>query len=91
MEQMAKRGRQCVFPHPKQCQKFCNFGWDKFQGCDGSCNLFHPTICRNSLNYRECNDESCTFNLGICKARVMKGQTPSITKLAQETSTRDQQ
>ena len=30
-------------------------------GFDGSCDLFHPTICRNSLNYRECYNEDCTF------------------------------
>lgn len=31
------------------------------QGCDGQCGLFHPTLCKNSLRYRECFDPECTF------------------------------
>ena len=54
-------GRECQFQHPPKCIKYCRFGWDKTQGCDGSCGLLHPTLCKNSLRYRECFDPDCTL------------------------------
>ena len=31
------------------------------KGCDGSCGLFHPTVCRNSWRYQRCFIQDCTF------------------------------
>ena len=47
-------GRECRFYHPKKCLKYCRFGDDQEQGCAGSCGLFHPTLCRNSINFKKC-------------------------------------
>ena len=54
-------GRECMYPHPQKCMKYCRYGYDKFQGCNGSCNLFHPTLCQSSINFRECFSSRCTF------------------------------
>ena len=49
---------ECKFVHPPKCKNYCKFGRD---GCDGSCGLLHPILCSNSLRFRECLDEKCTF------------------------------
>ena len=55
-------GRKCLNLHPEKCIKYCRFGHDKFKGgCSGNCGLLHPTLCRNSLRYKECYLEKCTF------------------------------
>lgn len=54
-------GKGCSFSHPRKCAKYCRYGYDKYRGCHGKCNLFHPIICRNSINYKKCYSEQCTF------------------------------
>ena len=54
-------GRECNFLHPKKCLKFCRFGGYQEQGCAGSCGLFHPALCRNSVNVKKCLRPDCTF------------------------------
>ena len=48
--------------HPDKCIKYCRFGFDQSKGgCSGNCSLLHPTLCRNSLEYKQCYCENCTF------------------------------
>ena len=54
-------GQRCNFDHPRKCIKFCRFGHDKIQGCNGPCQFFHPILCRNSVRYRRCLLDNCTF------------------------------
>ena len=54
-------GRSCIFLHPRKCKKFCRFGFDQNNGCNGSCNLYHPILCRNSMKYKKCLDVDCTY------------------------------
>lgn len=54
-------GRECSFLHPSKCLKYCRFGRDSKLGCVGPCQMFHPTLCRNSLKYRKCLSVECTF------------------------------
>lgn len=54
-------GRQCQYAHPPKCLKYCRFGRDKVNGCQGNCNYFHPTLCRNSVKFRKCFSTECTF------------------------------
>lgn len=54
-------GQKCNFLHPQKCLKYCRFGHDKRQGCNGPCDLLHPILCRNSVKYNKCLNENCTF------------------------------
>ena len=54
-------GQRCNFQHPRKCIKYCRFGSDKYQGCIGTCEFFHPILCRNSVRYRQCYSYNCTF------------------------------
>ena len=54
-------GQQCNYSHPRKCIKFCRFGQDINQGCTGLCDLLHPILCRNSVRYKRCLSENCTF------------------------------
>ena len=50
---------------PKQCEKFCRFGHIKFhpKGCHTRyCNLFHPKLCKNSVNFGQCFNRHCQFH-----------------------------
>ena len=54
-------GRECMYLHPKKCAKFGKYGYDEYNGCDGSCGLFHPTLCRNAVRFGKCFYGNCTF------------------------------
>ena len=54
-------GKTCKFSHPRKCLRYCRFGTDKYKGCAGSCDLFHPILCKNSLNYKQCLLPNCSF------------------------------
>ena len=54
-------GRKCLFLHPQKCSKFCRFGRDRAMGCNGSCGLFHPTLCPDSVEYGRCSIPECTL------------------------------
>ena len=54
-------GRECMFPHPKKCLKYCRFGADRYKGCVGPCDYFHPVLCKSSMNYKECLNINCTL------------------------------
>ena len=46
---------QCPFKHPITCTKLLNNGNKGRYGCDGSgCDKFHPKMCPESLNMRQC-------------------------------------
>ena len=53
-------GRVCEFSHPKFCKKFTRNGSGGRYGCKG-CDNFHPTLCRNSVRFRKCFNQKCTF------------------------------
>ena len=53
--------KECKFSHPKKCAKYCRYGNDRYQGCQGSCGFFHPMLCYNSIRYKRCNNRECTF------------------------------
>ena len=55
------QGANCKFSHPAKCLRYCRNGRD---GCgEGfrTCNLLHPVLSRNSLNYKHCFDPDCTL------------------------------
>ena len=52
---------ECKFLNPRKCMKFCKFGRDKYRGCSGTCGLFHPIICKYSINFKRCSQPNCTF------------------------------
>ena len=54
-------GRKCSFSHPVKCHKFCRYGRDNVKGCTGDCKLFHPTLCHDSLKFRQCFKTDCTL------------------------------
>lgn len=54
-------GKQCDFLHPQKCSRFCRFGREKPNGCDGSCNLFHPKLCWSFVEENVCYSENCTL------------------------------
>lgn len=54
-------GRECIFEHPRKCLKYCKYGTDEYRGCSGPCNLLHPVLCKNSIQYRQCFRHECTF------------------------------
>ena len=54
-------GRICNFFHPKKCSKYCRHGYDRERGCMRSCSLFHPVMCRSSLDFGECYDLHCNL------------------------------
>ena len=54
-------GLECKFQHPSKCLKYCRYGSDSDLGCTGPCKLLHPTLCRNSFNYKSCYNPKCTF------------------------------
>ena len=51
-------GNVCKYLHPKVCLRYSRHG---NQGCQGSCNFFHPILCRNSVRYKKCYQKDCTF------------------------------
>ena len=53
-------GKICEYSHPKFCKKFTRNGFAGRYGCKG-CTNFHPTLCRNSVKYRKCLNQKCTF------------------------------
>ena len=54
-------GKECSFSHPRKCLKFCRHGSDNIRGCVGPCENFHPFLCKNSVNFKECLKADCTF------------------------------
>ena len=54
-------GKECSFSHPRKCLKFCRHGSDSIRGCVGPCENFHPFLCKNSVNFKECLKVDCTF------------------------------
>ena len=54
-------GKECTHLHPRKCLKYCRYGSDRYQGCTGSCGLFHPILCKNSTRLKECFLPDCTL------------------------------
>lgn len=52
---------ECEFYHPRKCTRYCKFGKDEYRGCEGNCGLFHPILCKNSVNFLSCFKPNCTF------------------------------
>jgi hypothetical protein len=51
-------GKGCKYFHQKPCTKLLKFG-----SCqkDGKCSLFHPPMCKYSLQKRVCSNPKCEF------------------------------
>ena len=57
-------GTDCKYRHPKQCRKYMAHGdKDKKRGCTlgNKCENFHPRLCKNSIERRECLVPDCRF------------------------------
>ena len=54
-------GQECLFSHPRKCIKYCRYGGNSPQGCDGNCEYFHPILCKNSVQFKQCLLPNCTF------------------------------
>ena len=54
-------GKVCDFLHPNKCIRFCRFGKRRPNGCDGSCNFFHPKLCWSSVQDGVCHSPNCTL------------------------------
>ena len=56
-------GKNCNKDHPKPCSRLLTHGIKGELGCKQGwkCNMFHPTMCRNSLRYNKCFTVSCTY------------------------------
>ena len=50
----------CKYLHPKKCFPWCKAGNKGCQEGD-NCPFYHPRICNNSLRYRKCLNQQCTF------------------------------
>ena len=51
----------CIFSHPPKCLKYDRYGRE---GCGNgfrNCSILHPVLCHNSLRYRQCFNQLCTF------------------------------
>ena len=68
-----KEGNNCNYSHPAKCLNYCRFGRDGCSGGFQSCKLLHPVLCRESLNFKRCYDESCT--LAHLKGTDRKGKS----------------
>ena len=66
-------GTECPFSHPRKCLTYCRYGKDSIKGCVGPCELMHPFLCKNSINYKECMAPNCTF------AYLMDTKRPNTT------------
>ena len=58
-----KKDGTCPYRHPKPCTKFLINGNRSRGGCrkGTNCNLFHPSMCYNSMRERQCFRENCKF------------------------------
>ena len=55
------RGGTCRFDHPEPCKPFTYHG-ATIRGCQNErCPLWHPPLCRRSVNYRKCFRQDCHF------------------------------
>ena len=54
-------GTNCKYSHPQKCLDYCRYGRDGCSGGFNKCKLLHPVLCRGSLNYKRCYDETCTL------------------------------
>lgn len=70
-------GQKCSFAHPRKCIRYCRFGQDRDQGCNGPCDYFHPILCRYSVKYRKCYTETCTYAHLAGTERYKKDLLPS--------------
>ena len=56
-----QNGENCVYGHPAKCLEYCRYGREGCSGGFAKCKLLHPVLCRNSLRYNKCLDQSCTL------------------------------
>ena len=56
-----QKGDKCNYAHPAKCLDYCRYGRDGCSGGYRKCKLLHPVLCRSSLRYNQCFDESCTL------------------------------
>ena len=56
-------GSKCEKEHPKRCFKYCRYGDKHRHGCkeESSCEYFHPSLCKFSVQKRICTNKDCTF------------------------------
>ena len=57
-----RSGKDCNFSHPKICPNFSRNG-DRRGGCtkDKNCKDFHPKVCHESMERKECSRRKCRF------------------------------
>ena len=55
------RDGKCKFSHPQICKRIISYGPKSSYGCKGDCEKWHPKLCYNSINKKECLKEYCGF------------------------------
>ena len=76
-------GQQCKFAHPAKCIKFCRYGNDSDRGCSGGCNQLHPTLCKNSIEFKSCPLTNCTLTHLVGTQRGTEWNFPNTIKTKQ--------
>ena len=55
-------GDTCPFRHPRNCTKYCQFGYNPQFGCiNTECRFLHPVLCHYSVRHRFCDNENCSY------------------------------
>ena len=75
-----KFGKDCRKAHPKMCPKFKKFGLKKFNknGCEESCENYHPKACFEAMKTKTCNRNDCKFfHLTGTKKKIVDGKSPA--------------
>ena len=56
-----QKGDKCDYAHPPKCLDYCRYGREGCSGGYRKCKLLHPVLCKSSLRYNQCFDQSCTL------------------------------
>ena len=75
-QNVCKHGRDginCLYYHPQICEKYKNYGPYKTKGCNkgDSCELFHPFLCKTSVENSNCFDRKCR-NMHLLKTKRIR-------------------
>lgn len=73
-------GKGCSYGHPKPCQKYVSHGPRDERGCTlgRNCPIYHPVLCRNSVQKRECFKEECKLtHIKGTKRQQARVQSPA--------------
>ena len=81
-------GKECAFQHPPKCRRYMAFGdADKRRGCTrgSTCKFYHPKLCKNSVEHKECLTAECRFVHLKGTKRTRKEEITDIAKSTQAT------